>query len=689
MSCRLRNLRAVWLVLGCMVALGSTAVVARLAAAAATGSPSGAAPGSPSAAAPGPPSAAAASAVSSLDTLEQRAKPCMACHGLQGRATSEGFYPRIAGKPAGYLLNQLLNFRTGRRHFPMMVYFTALQDEAYLAELARYFADQHPPYPPPTPPLVGPEVLERGRTLVLRGDASLQVPACSACHGARLLGVQPAVPGLLGLSRDYLVAQLTAWRIGDRRARPPDCMAEIVHRLRPADVNAATAWLATQRVPADAVPDTAFVRPPPLRCGSLAPPIEAAARPSATAAPILERGRELVTLGGCYSCHTALGGAAFAGGRAIPTPFGTFYAPNITPDSRTGIGQWSADDFWRALHEGVSRDGRPLYPTFPYTNYTRIARADSDAMFAYLKSQPAASRANRAHEIRFPYDLRALLVGWRLLYFRPAVYRPDPAHSPAWNRGAYLVQGLGHCSACHRARNSLGAIRSGGEPIGGLVQSWYAPALSSSSEAGVQDWSADEVVELLSTGRLDSRHLDTGRDTGRLGGRSTARHEAAALGPMGEVVHDSLQYAAPADLDAMAAYLRSLPDARRTERALPPEVLGGVRALHEFGRRIYAEQCASCHGGEGEGRPPAGPPLAGNRAVTMPQAANPVRILLFGGYPPGTHGNPRPFGMPPFYPLLSDDQLADVLTYIRTSWGNSASPVFASEFAENRGSPLW
>jgi len=237
------------------------------------------------------------------------------------------------------------------------------------------------------------------------------------------------------------------------------------------------------------------------------------------------------------------------------------------------------------------------------------------------------------------------------------------------------VQGLGHCSACHEARNSLGATRSGSEPVGGLVLDWYAPSLGSSSEAGVQAFPLDDIGTLLSAGVV-----------GRVPG--SERH-AATLGPMGEVVHDSLQFADPGDLRAMGVYLRSLPDVTRPMRRFAPEALAGLQPITELGRKVYEEQCARCHGDHGEGRFPAGPPLARNRAVTMPQAADPIRILLFGGYPPGTRDNPRPFGMPPFYPTLSDDQLADVLTYIRTSWGNDASPIFASEFAENRGSPLW
>lgn len=623
-----------------------------------------------------------APAAAPLDTVDQRAQPCMACHGRQGRATSEGYYPRIAGKPAGYLFNQLVNFRTGRRRFPMMVYLASLQEEPYLREMAEYFASQRAPYPPPAPPSVPSQVLERGRVLVTQGDPSLGVPSCRSCHGTHLLGVEPDVPGLLGLSRDYLIAQLTAWRIGARSARPPDCMAEIVHRLRPADVSAATAWLASQTVPAEssgatgtAGPDPAFVHPPPLRCGSFdTSPAPTAVPASESESEPLRRGRELVTLGGCYSCHTALGGEPFAGGRAIPTPFGTFYAPNITPDPRTGIGEWSADDFWRALHQGISRDGRPLYPTFPYTSYTRVTRADADAMFAYLRTLPKVKRPNRPQEIRFPYDVRTLLDGWRLLYFKPGVYRPDSSRSAEWNRGAYLVQGLGHCSACHEARNALGASRSEGEPVGGLVRDWYAPSLSSVSEAGVQDWTLDDIVTLLSSGTL---------------GTASSGPHAVTLGPMAEVVHDSLQFVGPADLRAMAVYLRSLPNETRASPRLAPEMLAGARTLVELGRKIYADRCARCHGEEGEGRFPAGPPLAGDRMVTMPQAADAIRILLFGGYPPGTRGNPRPFGMPPFYPSLSDDDLADVLTYIRMSWGNAGSPVFAGEIAESRGSPLW
>jgi cytochrome c553 len=625
-----------------------------------------------------------------LDTIDQRVQPCTVCHGKEGRATSDGYYPRIAGKPAGYLFNQLINFRDGHRHFPMMTYMTQLQAEPYLREIATWFADQKLPYPPPHPPRVPAEVFERGRQLVNDGDAQLHVPACRSCHGSRLLGVAPAVPGLLGVSQDYLLAQLGSWRNGIRSARAPDCMAQIAQHLRHDDVNAATAWLASQTVPADAQPDAHFQQPPSLRCGSIpAEPTTAGphaatpsrgpetpvafAPPAGAATPtITQRGRELVTLADCGGCHTTRGGAAFAGGRAIPTPFGTFYSPNITPDAATGLGNWTAEDFWHAVHDGYSKDGTLLYPTFPYTNYTRITRQDADAMFAYLRTVRPVRQANRAHDVRFPYDRRMLLAAWRWLFFRPGVYEPDPSHSAEWNRGAYLVQGLGHCSACHEARNALGAIRSRESPSGGLVLNWYAPSLRSEQEAGVQGWSEPDIVTLLKTGRLPARSV--------------------TVGPMAEVVYNSLQHTPDRELQAMAVYLKALPGSGATTAiapaAQPLNTLANDTVL-ETGAKLYADHCARCHGDRGEGRSPAGPPLAGNRAVTMHATVNLIRIVLFGGYPPGTAGDPRPFGMPPYYPTLPDDQIAAVLTYVRESWGNRAGPVSIGDVTDNRGNPLW
>lgn len=385
------------------------------------------------------------------------------------------------------------------------------------------------------------------------------------------------------------------------------------------------------------------------------------------------RGRELAQLADCQSCHTARGGAPFAGGRSIPTPFGTFYSPNITPDTKTGLGSWSATDFWHALHNGYSKDGTLLYPTFPYTNYTRISRSDSDAIYAYLRTIAPRSRANQRHELKFPYNYRILLAAWRRLYFRPGVYQRDSGRDAQWNRGAYLVQGLAHCSACHETRNALGGTGAKAGPSGGLVLDWYAPSLTSAQEAGVQSWTAADIVTLLKTGRV-----------------STPSANASAAGPMAEVVAESLQYASEDELQAMAVYLKSLPASEKARNAndKPPKYELPV-AIRDAGKDLYEKNCAGCHGHQGEGHEPAAPRLAGNRAVTMAVAVNSIRMILFGGYAPGTAGNPRPFGMPPYSLTLSDEQIAEVLDYIRTSWGNEAPLVFGEDVGANRGNPLW
>ncbi|RYF89660.1 MAG: c-type cytochrome [Caulobacteraceae bacterium] len=382
----------------------------------------------------------------------------------------------------------------------------------------------------------------------------------------------------------------------------------------------------------------------------------------------IARGAYLARAGDCVACHTARGGAEYAGGRALDTPFGRLYGPNLTPDRDTGIGLWSADDFWNALHNGKSRDGRLLYPAFPYTNYTRVSRTDSDALYAYFRSLAPQRRPNQPHELDFPYNQQALLAGWRLLYFKPAVFTPQPARDLAWNRGAYLVEGLGHCSACHSTRNRLGAT---GESLsGGLIPTigWYAPSLTASGEAGMKDWDKEHIVALLGTG-ISPR--------------------GSATGPMAEVVARSLQHLTANDLGAMATYLKSLPSTGA------PVQDSGERAgepLLAEGRRLYGSYCVDCHGadgqGKGNGKGAAYPPLAGNRAVTMTPAVNAIRLVLNGGFPPGTAGNPRPYGMPPYSHELNDAQVAAVLTYVRASWGNAAPPVAAQDVNRYRSVPL-
>lgn len=388
-------------------------------------------------------------------------------------------------------------------------------------------------------------------------------------------------------------------------------------------------------------------------------PLPATATAFSTTPQQIERGRYLALAGNCAGCHTARGGPAYAGGVGIDTPFGTVFAGNLTP-ARTGIGEWSAAEFWRALHNGRARDGRLLYPAFPYPNFTRVTREDSDAIYAWLRTVPAVEAQNLPHRLRFPYDTQAALAVWRALSFAPAPFVADPARPAEWNRGAYLVNGLGHCSACHAPRNALGAIEKSRGLTGGSVpiERWYAPSLASTREAGVADWELQHVVALLKTGTAP---------------------RGSVMGPMADVVYQSTQHLGGDDLAAVATYLKQLPDTTPTappQAATPRRRDAGTMAR---GARIYDQRCAYCHGDNGQGTPGAYPPLAGNRAVTMDNPANVIQAVRLGGFLPATAGNPRPYGMPPFGHLLDDEEIAAVLSYVRGSWGNDAPLVTATD----------
>lgn len=404
---------------------------------------------------------------------------------------------------------------------------------------------------------------------------------------------------------------------------------------------------------------------------------------TATPAPVADaaliaRGAYLARAGNCMGCHTATGAPAYAGGRGIPTPFGTIYAPNLTPDVATGLGAWSSAEFWRALHHGRSRDGHLLYPAFPYPNYTLVTRADSDALHAFLRSLPAVAQPNKAHDLSFPFNQQGALAVWRALYFRAAEFQPDAQQSAAWNRGAYLVEGLGHCNACHASRNALGAAMSPLDLAGGLipVQNWYAPSLAAASEAGVAHWDTQHIVDLLKTGVA-----------------APNGYQVAVAGPMSEVVGGGTQYLSEPDLSAMAHFLKALPQidpgllisASVTAKALANDSASDQPALDDsVGGKLYTQHCAACHGAQGEGAAGIYPALAGARAVAMPTPANLVHLVIEGGFPPATAGNPRPFGMPPFATVLSDAEVAQLLSYVRASWGNRSDAVTALEVARFR-----
>lgn len=380
----------------------------------------------------------------------------------------------------------------------------------------------------------------------------------------------------------------------------------------------------------------------------------------------IARGRYLVTLGDCAACHSARAGAPFAGGYAVPTPFGAIPAPNITPDTLTGLGQWTFTDFWRALHAGKGRHGELLYPAFPFPAYTRVTRDDALAMFAYLQSLAPVRRRNSQARLRFPFGIRSGLALWRALYFHEGIYRPDRDASSEWNRGAYLVQGLGHCKECHARRNGLGGLRDGPRLSGGTMpgQDWYAPDLGMREGGGLQGWRRQDLIDLLKTGQ-------------------SAR--GTAFGPMADVVMGSTQHMTDADLAAVATYLESLP---AHPRSLPTAATTDTPARLRQGAAIYDHRCAACHGKDGEGIAGVYPALAGNVAVDEPTGMNATRVVLLGGFAPLTAANPRPYSMPPFAQVLSDEEVSAVVSYIRQRWGNRAAPVAAHDVGRYRQTPV-
>jgi mono/diheme cytochrome c family protein len=366
------------------------------------------------------------------------------------------------------------------------------------------------------------------------------------------------------------------------------------------------------------------------------------AQPAATAQAT--RGEYLARAGDCISCHTAKGGAAYAGGLPMDTPFGALYSPNVTPDAATGIGAWSADDFYRAMHDGIDRRGRYLYPVMPYTFFTKVTREDSDAIFAYLRTVKPVRNPVDVNRLHWPFAMRWTMAGWRTLYFRAGTFAPNPLQSAAWNRGAYLIEGLGHCSACHSPRNALGAIEKGKAFTGATIDGWFALNLTSNVFTGLGEWEPAQIVRYLKTG--------------------AAKGQSTALGPMAEVVHNSLSDLTDADLSAMAVYLKALPadSVLRTGYGEPDPTL-------RRGAALYADHCSGCHQPGGGGIAGVFPPLASNGAVLAPDPADILEVVIRGI--PARSGY---IAMPSFAATLSDEGIADIANYVRTSFGNAAAP---------------
>lgn len=367
-------------------------------------------------------------------------------------------------------------------------------------------------------------------------------------------------------------------------------------------------------------------------------------RPDASvySAATIARGAQLAALGNCAVCHTTAGGAANAGGRAIETPFGTIYSTNITPDVETGIGAWSYPAFERAMRDGIHRDGRQLYPVFPYTHFARTSEADLQALYAYLVAQPAVRATAPANRLAFPFNVRPLLAGWNALFPQPREIKPDPTKSEQWNRGAYLVESLGHCSACHSPRNALGAEQRNAYLAGGFAEGWEAPPLTSLSHAPIP-WSEDELYAYLRTGH--------------------SRYHGVAAGPMAPVVRD-LRALPDQDIRAMAVYLNSFNDAAADAAALAAKLESAtqVTVASSTGARLYQGACAVCH--EVGGLPLFGtrPSLALNSNLHSATSDNLVRVIL--------HGIAEPVSsdlgyMPAFRNSMSDAQIEELVSFLR------------------------
>jgi mono/diheme cytochrome c family protein len=386
-------------------------------------------------------------------------------------------------------------------------------------------------------------------------------------------------------------------------------------------------------------------------------PAPSAGTPQGTSKDQIERGRYLVELGDCVACHTAKGGQRFAGGRPVETPFGTLLSANITPDANTGIGHYDADKFYRALHEGIDDEGKHLYPAFPYNYYTKVTREDSDAMYAYLHSIAPVNNHVDRNKLPFPFNIRQLMVVWNAMYLDKGPYKPDPGKPEQWNRGAYLVEGLGHCEACHTSKTKLGGPKNDKAFQGGTFGEWFAPDITGNQRTGIGAWHDDALREFFH--------------------RGTNIHSAAS-GEMGEVVAFSTSQMNDADVAATIAYLRTIKPSPDAKVDKPDD------RLMKQGEAIFQDNCAACHRMDGSGVPRYFPPIQHDANVQQSDPTSLIHFVLAGTRKVPVDTAPTPLSMPAFEWKLSDQQVAAVLTYVRNSWGNSAPVVRAEEVADLR-----
>jgi len=387
--------------------------------------------------------------------------------------------------------------------------------------------------------------------------------------------------------------------------------------------------------------------------------------PAAKGAPVnsaVERGKYLTNAGNCVSCHTRPGLVPFSGGLPFKTPFGTIYSTNITPDNETGIGKWTAADLRRAMQEGIAAGGYPLFPAFPYTSFTKVSDQDVNAIYAYLRTVKAQHYEPPRNGILF--SQRWVMKLWNALYFEPARYAPDRSKSAQWNAGAYLVQGLGHCSACHTPRNPMMAEVSSLRFTGGLllekvaenkIRLWSGVNLTSAS-SGLARWSIADLIKYLSTG---------------------FSLRAGAFGPMNDVIVNSTAHLAAQDVQAMAVYLKSLPALDALDSTVTSQQA-------KAGEDIYKQRCEKCHMSSGRGGLFNGPPLAGSAVVQADSPASLINIILYGPEVPKQVSFGAWESMKPYIDVLTDAEIASVSNYVRGSWDNRAAPVTVADVAAQR-----
>ncbi|KGT92721.1 c-type cytochrome [Enterobacter cancerogenus] len=381
--------------------------------------------------------------------------------------------------------------------------------------------------------------------------------------------------------------------------------------------------------------------------------------PTAADSAAIERGRYVAIASDCTACHTMPESKLpLAGGYSISTPFGGIYASNITPDSETGIGNWTERDFFRAVRHGKGKEGEHLYPAMPYNAYVKLTDQDMHDLWMYLRSVKPIHYQVPETNLGFPYNIRLAMMGWNLLFFRNAGFQPDSSKSAEWNRGAYLVEGPEHCAACHTAKNLIGGDSSD-YLQGGNLGEWHAPDITPNPHTGIGSWSEQQVVDYLKLG---------------------SNHVAVASGPMAEAVTNSTQHLTDADLRAIAVYLKQVPASTTTL----PQPLSMDNGQMKMGENVYSANCTACHNSDGKGIPNLAASLANNPGLLADDASSIITTVLQGGRGAVTTGNPTSGAMPSFAWKLSDEQVAAVATYLRNSWGNAAKPVASDEVADKR-----